>query len=143
MKKLELMQTISILYRYQVIILNQRFQKYHIRTNLAPFILSILNSPGISQISLSKELCIDKATTTKAVTKLLENNFIEKISDSQDKRAFKLYISPKGEELCKNIKFEGSHFKKEILEGCSDEDYEITLKILDKILNNMKNIVAR
>lgn len=142
MKKLELMQTISILYRYQVIILNQRLQKYNIRTNLAPFILSILNSPGISQISLSKELCIDKATTTKAVTKLLENEFIEKISDFKDKRACKLYITTKGKELCKNIKIEGHNFKKDILEGCLAKDYKVTLKTLDEILNNMKKIVS-
>jgi len=141
LKKKELVQTISILYRYQVIILNQRLANYGIKTGLAPFILSILNSPGISQIKLSRELCIDKATTTKAVTKLIQGDFIEKVSDQKDKRAFKLYITPKGRDLCKNITDVGRSFKAEILEGCSESDYKTTLKVLDKILENMKNIM--
>ena len=112
-------------------------------TGLAPFLLSIENSPGVAMISLSRELFIDKATTTKAVTRLIKGGFIEKVADPSDRRAFKLYLTPKGSEVCKEVRDEAFTFREEILEGCSEGDYKTTLKVLDKIFENMKKMVSQ
>ena len=142
MKNKELIQTVAIIYRYQIMILNQRLSKYGMTTGLAPFLLSIETSPGVAMISLSRELFIDKATTTKAVTRLISGGFIEKVADPTDKRAFKLYITPKGQEVCSEVKEEASTFREEILEGCSQEDYKTTLKVLDRVFENMRRLAS-
>lgn len=143
MKNIEIMQDISIIYRYQVMLLNQRLSKYEMTTGLAPFLLSIDTSPGTSLISLSKELFIDKATTTKAVTKLIDGEFIEKVADPADRRAFKLYITPKGRKVCKEVRREAYSFKEKILVGCSQEDYQTTLKVLEKVFENMRKMASQ
>ncbi|GLI54935.1 MarR family transcriptional regulator [Propionigenium maris DSM 9537] len=140
MKEKELIQTVAIIYRYQIMILNQRLSKYQMTTGLAPFLLSIDTNPGTSLISLSRELFIDKATTTKAVTKLIDGGFIEKMADPADRRAFKLYITPKGKDICREVRVEASIFREEILEGCSQEDYKATLKVLGQVFENMRKI---
>jgi len=142
LKNKELIQTVAIIYRYQIMILNQRLSKYGMTTGLAPFLLSIETSPGVAMISLSRELFIDKATTTKAVTRLISGGFIEKVADPTDKRAFKLYITPKGREVCTEVKEEASTFREEILEGCSQEDYKTTLKVLDRVFENMRRLAS-
>ncbi len=111
-------------------------------TGLAPFLLSIENSPGVAMISLSRELFIDKATTTKAVTRLIKGGFIDKVADPKDKRAFKLYLTSKGQEVCREVKGEASIFREEILEGCSQEDYQTTLRVLDRVFENMRQMVS-
>lgn len=143
MKKKELIQTVAIIYRYQVMLLNQRLSEYEVTTGVAPFLLSIDTNPGTSLISLSKELFIDKATTTKAVTKLIKGGFIEKVADPADRRAFKLYITPRGRDICREVIKEASFFREEILEGCSQEDYKTTLKVLDRVFENMRKMASQ
>lgn len=123
-------------------ILNQRLSKYGMTTGLAPFLLSIETSPGVAMINLSRELFIDKATTTKAVTRLIRGGFIEKVADPADKRSFKLYITPKGRDICREVQEEASTFREEILEGCSQEDYKTTLKVLDRVFENMRKLAS-
>lgn len=143
MENKELIQTVAIIYRYQIMILNQRLSTYGMTTGLAPFLLSIENSPGVAMISLSRELFIDKATTTKAVTRLIKGGFIEKWADPKDKRSFKLYITPKGSDICKEVKEEASTFREEILEGCSQEDYKTTLRVLGRVFENMRRMASQ
>ncbi len=143
MNNIEIMQNISIIYRYQVMLLNQRLSKYEMTTGLAPFLFSIDANPGTSLISLSRELFIDKATTTKAVAKLIEGGFIEKVADHDDRRAFKLYITPRGSEISKEVRELAYSFKDEILEGCTLEDYETTLKVLNKVFENMREMASQ
>ena len=142
MENKELIQTVAIIYRYQIMILNQRLSACGMTTGLAPFLLSIENSPGVAMISLSRELFIDKATTTKAVTRLIKGGFIDKVADPKDKRAFKLYLTSKGQEVCREVKGEASIFREEILEGCSQEDYQTTLRVLDRVFENMRQMVS-
>lgn len=123
-------------------ILNQRLSKYGMTTGLAPFLLAIETSPGVAMISLSRELFIDKATTTKAVTRLISGGFIEKVADPADKRSFKLYITPRGRNICREVQKEASTFREEILEGCSQEDYKTTLKVLDRVFENMRRLAS-
>ncbi|NDI76935.1 MarR family transcriptional regulator [Psychrilyobacter piezotolerans] len=89
---------------------------------------------------MSKYLLIDRATTTKAVTKLLKSGLIEKIPDDKDKRAFNLYLTPKGEEACKTIKVEAADFLKEMIKDIPEEEYIKTINTLDQMLKNVKNM---
>lgn len=139
-KKFELIQYIAAIYRHQTAVLNHNITESGITAGTYPFLISIERDPGLSLMTLSKYLLIDRATTTKAVTKLLKSELIEKIPDDKDKRAFNLYLTPKGEDACKVIKVEAADFLKEMVKGIPEEEYLQTINTLDQVLKNIKNM---
>lgn len=60
------------------------------------FLKAIVENPGISQERLSTELKFDKGTTARTVKKLEVENYIERIIDESDRRAFQLFPTQKG-----------------------------------------------
>jgi len=76
-----------------------RFRKYGLQKGQFIFITRICENEGINLIDLTQMLNVDKATTTKAVQKLIEAGFIEKKHDSTDKRMWNLYPKQKLIEL--------------------------------------------
>lgn len=139
-KNFEIMQYIATIYRHQMTVLNHNLTESGITAGMYPFLISIEKFPGLSLMKLSKYLLIDRATTTKAVTKLLNSGLIEKTPDGKDKRAFNLYLTPKGENACRIIKVEAADFLKEMVKDIPEEEYIQTINTLDQVLKNIKNM---
>lgn len=139
-KKFEIMQYIAAIYRHQMTVLNHNLTESGITAGTYPFLVSIKRDPGLSLMTLSKYLVIDRATTTKAVTKLLKSGLIEKIPDAKDKRAFNLYLTPKGEKAYRVIKVEAADFLKEMIKDIPEEEYLQTIDTLDQVLKNIKDM---
>ncbi|QJW49001.1 MarR family transcriptional regulator [bacterium BFN5] len=55
------------------------------------FLTRVCENPGINQIDLSNILKVDKATTTKAMQKLIDEGYIVKERDEKDKRMWRLF----------------------------------------------------
>lgn len=55
------------------------------------FLTRICEAPGINMTTLTQILKVDKATTTKAIQKLVAANFISKTRNDSDKREFNLF----------------------------------------------------
>ncbi|MDC7222285.1 MAG: winged helix DNA-binding protein [Spirochaetales bacterium] len=54
---------------------------------------------GISQEGVVQKLKIDKSACAKSVRRLIENDFIFKVRDEKDKRAYCLHCTDKGKEM--------------------------------------------
>lgn len=64
------------------------------------FILKRLyGEDGIRQQDLSSSLHFDKANITRLVRKLQELNFVQKLPDKEDKRAYKIYLTKKARDF--------------------------------------------
>lgn len=86
---------ISILYRYGQSYLSRKLESYNIGSGQYIFLLILYRNDGISQEELSAHLKIDKATTAKALKKLVTEGYIKREIDSFDKRAYKVFLTPK------------------------------------------------
>jgi DNA-binding MarR family transcriptional regulator len=95
---------ISILYRYRQNFLNKRLEPYRIGSGQHLFLLVLERNNGISQEELSDHVKIDKATTAKALKKLEEAGFVERVVDKADKRAYQVFLTPKAEGVIPVIK---------------------------------------
>jgi len=127
---------LSIVMRYTHKHINHQMEDLQIGRGQHQYLLTLYHHNGISQEELSKKLGIDKGTTARAVKKLVDNGYIVREVDENDKRAFKLFVTDKAEGY-KNKFFEISdEWEATLLEGISEEQQQIiktALKDMSKI----------
>lgn len=76
-----------------------RFKKLSLQRGQFIFLTRIHEYPGINMVELSNMLRVDKATTTKAIQKLLEEGYVLRKRDDEDKRMWHLFPSEKAGDI--------------------------------------------
>lgn len=127
---------ISILYRYAQSYLTKQLEYLNIGSGQYIFLTTLFRKAGISQEELSCELKIDKATTAKALKKLEEEGYVIREIDMKDKRAYKLFLSPKALEIIPLIQNVANDWEKGITAGLSEEENLWAEQILSKMAKN-------
>ena len=95
--------------------------------------MQLYKKDGISQEELSENLKIDKGTTCRAIKKLEEEEFLIRVKDENDKRAYKLYLTEKSKDMEKNIKSVLYEWEKNISKELLQEEVDVLLTVLKKI----------
>ena len=81
---------ISVLYRIgHSFFFDELFEKYGIGSGNFGYLMCLYREDGVLQDSLTKKLNVDKATTTRALIKLESLGYISRMSDPDDKRAYR------------------------------------------------------
>lgn len=89
------------------------------------YLLTLYHHNGISQEELSKKLGFDKGTTARAVKKLVDNGYIIREVDENDKRAFKLHITEKAKEYKIELFKIVDEWEATLLENISEEHRQV------------------
>ncbi len=76
-----------------------KFKEINLQRGQFVFLTRVCENPGINQIDLSNLLKVDKATTTKAIQKLIDVGYITKVRDEEDKRMWRLYPAEKAKSV--------------------------------------------
>lgn len=132
---------VSVIYRHLQILLNHNLKSYGIGSGQYIFLSAIHDNPGISQKDLTTLIKIDKTTTTKALTKLETNGFVDRIHDADDRRYYKLYLTQKGIDFIPVLNNILEDITKELSSGMNNEEYMSTLRSLNLILDNVQKSV--
>lgn len=134
---------ISVIYRYLQILLNNRLNSYGIGSGQYIFLSAIYNNEGISQKELTNLIKIDRATTAKALNKLEESGYVDRVKDTEDRRYHKLYLTQKGLEFIPILNSIQDDLTNMLSQGMSKEQYSETINSLNLILNNVQNAVEQ
>jgi DNA-binding MarR family transcriptional regulator len=127
---------ISCIHRKVQAYINKELSLYNIGSGQYQFLLKIYKSDGLSQKQLSEDFCIDKATTAKAIKKLIDEQYIVRIDDKFDKRVNRIYITDKGKMLIPIIKNILKHIDNKLNDGFSQEERLKGTLLLKKFFNN-------
>ncbi len=130
---------ISQIYRKGNAFFSKKFEKYSIGSGQFMFLANLYRNNGLNQEELAEILNIDKGTTARAIKKLEEEGFIKREKDENDKRAYKLYVTQKAENIKEEI-FEILREWEEILLCDLSEEEVIIIKSLLKKISNSKCI---
>jgi len=133
---------ISVIYRHLQILLNHRLNSYGIGSGQYIFISAIYKNPGISQKDLTKIIKIDRATTAKALLKLEQNGYVDRIQDKDDKRYYKLYLTKKGIDfipILNEIQYDLTNM---LSQGMNSDEYSETINSLKLIFDNVQNSIS-
>jgi len=133
---------ISVIYRHLQILLNNRLNSYGVGSGQYIFISAIYKNQGISQKDLTKLIKIDRATTAKALLKLEQNGYVDRIKDKDDKRYHKLYLTKKGIDFIPILDEIQDDLTNILSEGMDPDEYSKTIKSLELIFNNVQNSVS-
>ncbi|MTI66439.1 MAG: MarR family transcriptional regulator [Firmicutes bacterium] len=134
---------ISIIYRQQQIIINRKLKKYNLGSGQYMFLIVINKHEGLSQKDLSKMLDIDKATTARAIKKLIDLNFIKRKKDKDDKRIFRLFIDEKGRKLMPEIEKTLKEITEISKKGLKTKEVGELFRLLDIVMNNNKSYIDK
>jgi DNA-binding MarR family transcriptional regulator len=127
---------ISILYRYRQNFLNKRLDPYNIGSGQHLFLLVLERNNGINQEELSDHVKIDKATTARALKKLENAGYVERVVDKADKRAYQIFLTPKAGEVIPVIKALLQEWETHVTGGLPESETVMAGAILAKMADN-------
>lgn len=140
MKKLqnEIFRDIGTLFRALHSVNDIKYKEFQLQKGQFIFITRVCENPGITLVELARILTVDKSTVTKAVTKLMAIGYIEKRSNENDGRGFKLFPTEKALEVYDIIIDEENKSIELSMAGLTKQEKEIVKKLIEKMSKNTK-----
>jgi MarR family transcriptional regulator, transcriptional regulator for hemolysin len=114
------------------------FKERKIELTIEQFvILSLLNSNcDLIQRDLASQLQKDKSIIVRQINCLLENQYVVRLTNKDDKRVKNLILTKKGFEKLNQMKEIASEVSRKLLTGISENELEIFQNVLLKIQEN-------
>lgn len=134
---------ISILYRYAQIYLSRELEGLGIGSGQHIYLLELFKEEGVSQEKLSEKLCMDKATTARALDKLIKEDYVYREVDAEDKRAYKLYVTDKAIRIRPKLYDVMSKWTDVLVGEFESGEKEILLKLLNKMSKNAASFINK
>ncbi len=130
---------ISKLYRQGNAFLTKKFNRYNIGSGQYMFLIQLYNHDGLSQEDLASQLNIDKGTTARAIKKLEDQGYITRVKDEGDKRANKIFLTQKAEDIRAEFFKVLRQWDDILTNGLTDEEIELASRLMKKISVNKFN----
>ncbi|MFV3011060.1 MarR family winged helix-turn-helix transcriptional regulator [Clostridium botulinum] len=139
MKKRNLLNKyVAMIYRASQGYLDEALKKYELSSGTYPFILALYDNEGISQNALSEYVKVDKALSARAIKRLIELGYVEKIVNSKDARAYKLYLTEKAKTVVPEVRKTLDGWLHRITNGLTEEEKETAECLLQNMYMNIK-----
>jgi len=135
---------ISCLFRTMNSMMKKELQRFDIGRGQFQFLMYLLkNGDGISQEELNEHLNFDKATTARAIKKLIKNGYLTKKIDDNDHRINRIFLTNKAYQIYNEMVKMNDYWERIITDNLSTEEKEIVQHILDKMLTNILKYKAK
>jgi DNA-binding MarR family transcriptional regulator len=125
---------VSITSRGRFIFLNDRLRPLGLSAGQFPVLMLLYKEQNIMQETLVRHYHLDKGTIARAVKKLEDAGYIRRIVDPDNRRAVRLFLTEKGEQVAPVLQEINIEWEEQICAGISPED--------KKILNTLMRTVA-
>lgn len=109
-----------------------KLKPYNLTNGLYTYLIFIYKKPGSNLNEISRALEVDKAHTTRAIKKLIDYGYVNKVTDKNDSRAFNIYSTEKCNEVMIKMKNLFVEWEKIILKNFSREEAEMLKSLLKK-----------
>ncbi len=98
----------------------------------------IERSEGLKQAELAELLDIAPITLTRIVDRLCDNGLVARKTDARDRRAKRLFLTPRARPLVGRLGRLGAELMQDVLAGMSRRDVEAMLAGLELMKNNLR-----
>ncbi|HCK99734.1 MAG TPA: MarR family transcriptional regulator [Candidatus Marinimicrobia bacterium] len=127
---------LSCLYRHTQMYLDRQLRDYGLGYGSLSFLMILFRNDGIHQEELSRILNIDKATTARAIGKLINAGYLRREPDIHDRRASFICLTPEGISLKPELERLSQQWTEQLTAGFSDEERAQVYRLLDKMSRN-------
>lgn len=90
---------VSITNRARSVFFNERLRPLGLSAGQFPVLLLLSKEQNITQETLVRHYHLDKGTIARAVKKLENGGYIRRITDPENRRAVRLFLTKKGEQM--------------------------------------------
>ena len=124
---------ISYLHRLGASFLSKEYAQYEIGFGQYQFLLRLYLEDGVSHDELTEHVCVDKATTTRAIKKLEEKGYVKLMANEKDKRKYHIYLTEKALEQKEEILDISKKWERQLIDGLKQEELDQLFYLLRKI----------
>lgn len=124
---------ISYLHRLGASVLSKEYDQYEIGFGQYQFLLRLYLKDGVSHEELTEQVCVDKATTTRAIKKLEEKGYVKLMANEKDKRKYHIYLTEKALEQKEEILEISKKWERQLTDGLKQEELDQLFYLLRKI----------
>jgi len=128
---------ISYLGRAQSAFYTKRVEPYHISYGQFPFLMALYRENGLTQETIARRLLFNKATITRAIDKLEREGYVHRVPDKSDRRANRIFLTPKGREIEPVIVELAREWNSILIAEFSDAELLALKEFMKKIVSNV------
>lgn len=97
----------------------------------------LLRHEGIKQGGLAEILEVEPITAGRMIDRMQDAKLVERKTDPADRRAWRLFLTPRGREIIDRLQPLAMETTEETLKGISEDDQADLLRTLDTMLENL------
>ncbi|MDP3562932.1 MAG: MarR family transcriptional regulator [Methanoregula sp.] len=127
---------ISITGRCRFIFFNDRLRPLGLSAGQVPVLMLLYEEQNIMQETLVRHYQIDKGAIARAVKKLEEAGFIRRITDPDNRRAVRLFLTEKGEQVAPVIRAINREWEEQVCTGLSPAERESLTTFMRTVAEN-------
>jgi len=135
-KRRSIGRSISHLHAHIRIYLQRELEQYEIGSGQYVYLLILYKMDGASQDELTDHLKVDKATTTRAMVKLVRAGYVRRSRDPSDKRRFNVHLTQKGMDFLPMLRNILDKWTEGLLKGFDEAEMDQLFNLLDRMEEN-------
>ena len=140
LKRRSLGRSVSHLHSHIRVYLQRELEEYGIGSGQYAYLMLLYRYDGSSQDELTEKLRVDKATTTRAIVKLVRTGFVRRMRDTDDRRKFHVFLTKKGWEFRPVLREILDRWTEGLLEGFTEEERESIFILLERLESNAEGM---
>ncbi|QEN08188.1 MarR family transcriptional regulator [Oceanispirochaeta crateris] len=130
-------RNISILYRHEYQYIDIKLKKYNLNKVQAEVLLFLKDNDNVNHKEINDFFLFNKATITKIITSLENNEYVTRISNNKDQRYKCISLTEKGINIISNIIEILQQSEKIMIKDIAEEDIEKISTILSQMVENI------
>lgn len=127
---------ISMTYRSHFVRINRRMKELELSAGQFFVLMVLADEQGITQDHLAGILLIDKGSIARAVNVLEEKGIVKRITDENNRRAVKLYLTETGNKLIPDVVKIDREWEEAAFSGLSETERKQAKLLLYRISEN-------
>ncbi|MBP2147159.1 DNA-binding MarR family transcriptional regulator [Methanofollis sp. W23] len=127
---------VSVIHRTHDMIINERMRAFGLSSGQLFTLIHLAHQQGVTQETLARRFHVDKGTTARAVRRLEDTGHIIRTTDPDDRRAVRIFLTKKGEEIIPEIIRIDREWEKDVCAGLTDEEQRAVYTLLQTIARN-------
>ncbi|MGL4762613.1 MAG: MarR family winged helix-turn-helix transcriptional regulator [Sarcina sp.] len=136
-KEINFGKVLESISRHRQYYVGKKIEKFDLKRAEYRLLIQVYIEEGCCQDDIVTNLGIDKFDASKGIKSLIQKDYILKQKDEIDKRKCRLFLTDKAREIREeftNILVDSAGL---LTEGVSEQEKEVTLKVLIKMAQNM------
>lgn len=124
---------IGEIHRASTMYFGKRASKFGIGAGQFFFLLNLYKRDGIAQEELTEKLNLDKGTTARAIKKLEDEGYLNRVKNENDRRAYRLKLTEKAEQIREEVFAILDEWEIELRSCLNDDECETLFYLLNKL----------